>query len=116
MQFQILLGENKAISALTFENESGLLQLGALIRLPTSFDPKENKTYYKPIGVKVPITDAQRIAIIHMLGGTHVRSAADTGTQLETGTTDRKVQAPMEASDDNAGSGGSGRTDETGRT
>jgi hypothetical protein len=116
MQFQILLGDNKAISALTFENEAGQMQLGALIRLPTSFDPKENKTYYKAIGIKVPITDAQRIAIIHMLGGTHARSAADTGTQLETGTTDRKMQTLVEAGHDNAGSSGSGRTDEKSRT
>lgn len=64
------LGENKALSVLTFEDDDGKLQLGAVVLIPTQYDRKEDKTYYKPIGVKTPITEEQRKQIIIMLGGT----------------------------------------------
>jgi hypothetical protein len=115
MKYQTILGENKAIAALTFEADgANQFQLGALVHLPTSFDPNTNKTYYKQVGVSVPITDAQRIAIIAMLGGTYVRP--DTTQEREAGTIDRKVQTPVEASDHDAGSRRPSRADEKSRT
>lgn len=64
------LGENKALSVLTFEQSEGKLHLGAVILVPTDYDRKTDKTYYKPLGVKAPITEEQRDQIITMLGGT----------------------------------------------
>jgi len=64
------LGENKAISVLTFEDEGGKMHLGAVFLVPTEYDKKEDKTYYKPVGVKAPITAEQRDQIITLLGGT----------------------------------------------
>jgi len=65
------LGENKTISVLSYEEEEdGKLHLGAVFLVPTHYDKREDKTYYKPVGVKCPITVEQRDQIIQMLGGT----------------------------------------------
>lgn len=62
-----VLGDNKAIAALTFETEGDRLELGVIVHIPTG--QAEGKTFYKPLGMKVPITAAQRDEIITMLGG-----------------------------------------------
>jgi hypothetical protein len=67
--WKVDLGENKALSILTFEkDEGGQLQLGAVVLIPTR--KEEGKTFYQPVGVKTPITESQRAEIIIMLGGT----------------------------------------------
>jgi hypothetical protein len=63
------LGENRAISVLTFEEDGDKLHLGAVFLVPTQYDKREDKTYYKPVGVKCPITPEQRDQIIILLGG-----------------------------------------------
>jgi hypothetical protein len=63
------LGENKTISVLTFEDDGLQLHLGAVILVPTEYDKRLDKTYYKPVGVKTPITAEQRDQIIVLLGG-----------------------------------------------
>lgn len=63
------LGENKALSVVTFEqDDKGQLQLGAVILIPTR--QEGDQTFYKPVGVKTPITAEQRDQIITLLGGT----------------------------------------------
>jgi hypothetical protein len=64
---KVFFGENKAISALTFEHENGLLELGAIFHIPTR--QVGGKTFYKPIACKITISDAQREHLIKMLGG-----------------------------------------------
>ncbi len=66
----VIFGENKALSALTFETEGGKLELGALFHVPTRHDPATQRTYYKPLACKIEITPAQRDEIIILLGGT----------------------------------------------
>ncbi len=62
------LGENKALSVLTFEEDgAGKLHLGAVILIPTR--KEGDQTFYQPLGVKAPITAEQRDQIIRMLGG-----------------------------------------------
>lgn len=63
------LGENKALSALTYEVQGdGNEILGALFYIPTR--KEGDKTFYSKLGVKTPITKEQRHDIIRMLGGT----------------------------------------------
>jgi len=62
-----ILGDNKAIAALTYETEGDKLELGVIVHIPTG--QAEGKTWYKPLGMKVPISAAQRDEIIQMLGG-----------------------------------------------
>jgi hypothetical protein len=62
-----VLGDNKAIAALTFETEGDKLELGVIVHIPTG--QAEGKTFYKPLGMKVNISAAQRDEIIRMLGG-----------------------------------------------
>jgi hypothetical protein len=65
----VLLGPNKAISALTFERtEGGKLELGAVFHIPTRQEGP--KTFYKALACKVEITEAQRGEIAAMLEGT----------------------------------------------
>lgn len=61
----VMLGQNKAISALTFETEGGKLQLGAVFHIPTR--QEAGRTYYKALACKVEITEAQRGEIVAML-------------------------------------------------
>jgi len=63
----VILGTNKAISALTFETEGGKLQLGAVFHIPTR--QEAGKTYYKALACKVEITEEQRAEIVAMLEG-----------------------------------------------
>jgi hypothetical protein len=63
----VILGQNKAISALTFEAEGGKLELGAVFHIPTRQEGA--KTFYKALACKIEITEAQRAEIIKMLGG-----------------------------------------------
>lgn len=63
------LGEDKAFSVLTFEDDgAGKLHLGAVFLIPTR--KEGDQTFYQPLGVKAPITAEQRDQIIRMLGGT----------------------------------------------
>ena len=63
------LGEDKAFSVLTFEDDgAGKLHLGAVFLIPTR--KEGDQTFYQPLGVKAPITAEQRDQIIQMLGGT----------------------------------------------
>lgn len=66
-QAKVILGENKAIAALTFETEGDKLELGAIFHIPTR--QEGGKTYYKPLACKIEITSAQRAEIVTMLGG-----------------------------------------------
>lgn len=66
-QAKVILGENKAIAALTFETEGDKLELGAIFHIPTR--QEGGKTYYKPLACKIEITPAQRAEIVTMLGG-----------------------------------------------
>ncbi len=63
----VLLGENSAISALTFEDKNGKLELGAIFHIPTR--QEAGKTYYKAVACKIEITHEQHDAIMKMLGG-----------------------------------------------
>lgn len=64
---QVIFGQNKAISAITFEHADGKLELGVLVHIPTRQEGP--KTFYKPIGCKITITEEQREHLIKMLGG-----------------------------------------------
>jgi len=66
-QAKVILGENKAIAALTFETEGDKLELGAIFHIPTR--QEGDKTYYKPLACKVTISAEQRTELIKMLGG-----------------------------------------------
>jgi hypothetical protein len=66
-QAKVILGENKAIAALTFETEGPKLELGAIFHVPIR--QEAGKTYYKALACKVEITDEQRNEIVKMLGG-----------------------------------------------
>ena len=72
MKRQVALGENKAVSLVTYEEEEGkpVVTLGIMVHLPSRYDPATNKTYYKAIGIEVPINREQRNELIEMLGGT----------------------------------------------
>jgi hypothetical protein len=61
------LGENKALSMLTYKQTKDGQHLGAVVYIPT--EVRDGKTYYKALGVEAPITTEQRNAIITMLGG-----------------------------------------------
>ena len=63
----VILGENKAISALTFETEGERLDIGAIFHIPVRQEGP--KTFYKAIACKVQITKEQRAEIVKMLGG-----------------------------------------------
>lgn len=63
----ILLGENKAISSINYAVENGKEILGVVVHMPIRQEGP--KTFYKPLGVRVEITAAQREAIIMMLEG-----------------------------------------------
>lgn len=60
MKRQCELGENKAISLVTYEKVGDKITLGVMVMLPTRYDSKENKTYYKAVGIEAPITEEQR--------------------------------------------------------
>lgn len=66
-QAKTLLGENKAIAALTFETEGEKLELGAIFHIPIR--QEGGKTFYKALACKVEITAEQREELIKMLGG-----------------------------------------------
>ncbi len=66
-QAKVLLGENKAIAALTFETEGKKLELGAIFHVPIRQEGP--KTFYKALACKVEISPEQRAEIIKMLGG-----------------------------------------------
>lgn len=69
MMKKVDLGEDKALSVLTYEEDSaGKLHLGAVFLIPTR--KEGDQTFYQPLGVKTPITAEQRDQIIRMLGGT----------------------------------------------
>lgn len=65
-QARVTLGADKAIAALTF-GEGAKLELGAVFHVPVR--QEGTKTFYRPIGCKVEITEDQRVEIIKMLGG-----------------------------------------------
>lgn len=67
-QAKVILGENKAIAALTFETEGEKLELGAIFHIPTR--QEGDRTFYKPLACKVTISAEQRAEIVTMLGGT----------------------------------------------
>lgn len=72
---EVRLGENKAINRLYYDSVHH--KLGIVILVPTSFDPEENRTYYKPIAAVVSISPAERDEIVRMLGGVVVKPATE---------------------------------------
>lgn len=66
-QAKVILGDNKAIAALTFETEGPKLELGAIFHVPVRQEGP--KTFYKALACKVEITESQRAEIVKMLGG-----------------------------------------------
>jgi len=66
-QAKVILGENKAIAALTFETEGDKLELGAIFHIPTR--QEGGRTFYKALACKVQVTAEQRTELIKMLGG-----------------------------------------------
>ena len=66
-QAKVILGENKAIAALTFETEGVKLELGAIFHIPIR--QEGGKTFYKALACKVEISAEQRQELIKMLGG-----------------------------------------------
>lgn len=66
-QAKVILGENKAIAALTFETDGDKLELGAIFHIPVR--QEAGKTFYKALACKVEITHQQHDEIIKMLGG-----------------------------------------------
>ena len=70
------LGEDKALSVLTFEDDgAGKLHLGAVFLIPTR--KEGDQTFYQPLGVKAPITAEQREAIVRMLGGVMMKPVTE---------------------------------------
>lgn len=69
-QAKVILGENKAIAALTFETEGDKLELGAIFHIPTR--QEGGKTFYKALACKVQVTAEQRAELITMLGGVYL--------------------------------------------
>ncbi len=67
-QAKVILGENKAIAALTFETEGAKLELGAIFHIPVR--QEGGKTFYKALACKIEITADQRNELVKMLGGT----------------------------------------------
>lgn len=63
----LVFGENKALSALTFEHADGKLELGAVFHVPTR--QEGGKTFYKRLACKITITEEERHHLIKMLGG-----------------------------------------------
>ena len=66
-QAKVILGENKAIAAVTFETDGAKLELGAIFHVPIRQEGP--KTFYKALACKVEITNEQRSEIIKALGG-----------------------------------------------
>lgn len=64
---RVELGQNKAISALAFIQEGDALRLRVEFHMPIR--QEAGKTYYKALGAEVEITELQRIALIHLFGG-----------------------------------------------
>lgn len=77
-QAKVLLGENKAIAALTFEVEGEKLELGAIFHIPTRQEGK--KTFYKALACKVTISAEQRAEIVKMLGGVMFKAVTEDPT------------------------------------
>jgi len=64
-----MLGEHKAIAAVTYEVNAEHMTLGVLVHIPTARDEKLDKTYYKALGISTYITQDQRDELIKLLGG-----------------------------------------------
>lgn len=69
-EHRVMLGEHKAIAAVTYQVNGDKLTLGVLVHIPTARDEKLDKTYYKALGISTYITADQRDQIIKALGGT----------------------------------------------
>lgn len=84
-QAKTILGENKAIAALTFETEGEKLELGAIFHIPTR--QEGGRTFYKALACKVEITEAQRVEIVKMLSiGIPFAWPVPVSTKKEDGT------------------------------